>query len=287
MIKSRKKANIFVRPAAWLCALALLFFSLFSVACGSNSSDFDLDKCIPAETAITGKTFYWLGSSVTLGMESGDVAVADYIAARNGSTCIKEAVSGTTLIDEPYKKFFTSYDSYITRLKTTEAFDRTKKIDAFFCQISTNDAKEEFKDKRGAVTGTDVTDKESFDVKTTVGAMEYIVAYVRETWNCPVYFFSNARFDDTGERKSKNPKGSEYASVVKAAYEVAEKWNAVGADVRIIDLFNDEEFNDISGEDYDFYMHDPVHPYKAGYLKWWTPAFEKILFEDFGSEVQG
>ena len=272
--------------SAGLFALALLF-SLFSVACGSNSSDFDLDKCIPAETAITGKTFYWLGSSVTLGMESGDVAVADYIAARNGSTCIKEAVSGTTLIDEPYKKFFTSYDSYITRLKTTEAFDRTKKIDAFFCQISTNDAKEEFKDKRGAVTGTDVTDKESFDVKTTVGAMEYIVAYVRETWNCPVYFFSNARFDDTGERKSKNPKGSEYASVVKAAYEVAEKWNAVGADVRIIDLFNDEEFNDISGEDYDFYMHDPVHPYKAGYLKWWTPAFEKILFEDFGSEVQG
>ena len=74
---------------------------------------------------------------------------------------------------------------------------------------------------------------------------------------------------------------------MKAAYEVAEKWNAVGADVRIIDLFNDEEFNDISGEDYDFYMHDPVHPYKAGYLKWWTPAFEKILFEDFGSEVQG
>ena len=250
--------------SAGLFALALLF-SLFSVACGSNSSDFDLDKCTPAETAITGKTFYWLGSSVTLGMESGDVAVADYIAARNGATCVKEAVSGTTLIDEPYKKIFASYDSYITRLKTTKAF----------------------KDKRGAVTGTDVTEKESFDVKTTIGAMEYVVAYVRETWDSPVYFFSNARFDDTGERKSRDPKGSEYAVLVEAAYEVAEKWNSVGADVRIVDLFNDEEFNDISSEDYDFYMHDPVHPYKAGYLKWWTPAFEKILFEDFGSEVQG
>ncbi len=112
--------------SAGLFALALLF-SLFSVACGSNSSDFDLDKCTPAETAITGKTFYWLGSSVTLGMESGDVAVADYIAARNGATCVKEAVSGTTLIDEPYKKIFASYDSYITRLKTTKAFDKSKK----------------------------------------------------------------------------------------------------------------------------------------------------------------
>ena len=287
MTNRGKKAIIFVRPAAWLCALVLLFFSLSFAACGSNSSDFDLDKCTPVETALTGKTFYWLGSSVTLGMESGEVAVADYIAARNGAAWVKEAVSGTTLIDEPYKKLFKSYDSYITRLKTTEVFDRSKKIDAFFCQISTNDAKDEFKDKRGVVTDRATTDKDKFDTKTTLGAMEYVAAYVRETWNCPVYFFSNARFDDTGLRKNKDPKGSEYAQLVKAAHEIADKWNAVGGDVRVIDLFNDEEFNNISDEDYGFYMHDPVHPYKAGYLKWWTPAFEKILFEDFGAEVQG
>jgi hypothetical protein len=29
-------------------------------------------------------------------------------------------------------------------------------------------------------------------------------------------------------------------------------------------------------------MQDPVHPYKKGYLEWWTPAFEKIFLEDFG-----
>lgn len=272
---------------AVICVLIMLMMSLSLLGCSSNSSEFNVNKITSSQTAITGKTFYWLGSSVTLGMESGNVAVADYIAARNGAICVKEAVSGTTLIDEPYKKMFKSYGSYITRLKTTEAFDKNKKIDAFFCQISTNDAKSEYKEKRGKVTDENVTDINSFDVKTSVGAMEYIVAYVRDVWNCPVYFFSNARFDDEGERKSSNPKGSEYASLVKNAYEVAEKWNAVGVKVKVIDLFNDEEFNNISSDDYDFYMHDPVHPYKAGYLKWWTPAFEKILFEDFGAEVQG
>lgn len=30
-------------------------------------------------------------------------------------------------------------------------------------------------------------------------------------------------------------------------------------------------------EDYALYMHDPVHPTKAGYGLWWTPKFEEAL----------
>ena len=33
----------------------------------------------------------------------------------------------------------------------------------------------------------------------------------------------------------------------------------------------------ISPEDYALYMHDPVHPTKAGYGLWWTPKFEEAL----------
>lgn len=263
-------------------ALAILLFASCSCA-GGNSKEYSAANLKSTQNALTDKTFYWLGSSVTLGMESGEEAVADYIAAGNGAVCKKEAVSGTTLIDEPYKKFFKSYDSYVTRLKTTTEFDKNAKVDAFFCQISTNDAKSKYAEKRGKVTAADVVDKDAFDVKTSVGALEYIVAYAAETWNCPIYLFSNARFDDEGKRASKDPKGSEYADLVKAAHAVAEKWNAMdGITVKVIDLFNDREFNAVSDEDYEFYMHDAVHPYKAGYLKWWTPAFEKVLLEDFG-----
>lgn len=268
---------------AVLSALTVVLFASCSSCAGGNSEEYSAINCKPVQNALTGKTFYWLGSSVTLGMESGEEAVADFIAARSGAKCIKEAVSGTTLIDEPYKKFFKSYDSYVTRLKNTSKFDKDEKVDAFFCQISTNDAKSRFAAQRGAVTAADVTDKDKFDVKTSIGAMEYIIAYVVETWNCPVYLFSNARFDDEGKRASKDPKGSEYAALVEETQAVADKWNDMdGITVKVIDLFNDEQFNAISDADYDFYMHDAVHPYKAGYLKWWTPAFEKILLEDFG-----
>ena len=42
-------------------------------------------------------------------------------------------MSGTTLIDKPYKTLFSSDDSYITRLKESDAFDTSAEIDAFIC----------------------------------------------------------------------------------------------------------------------------------------------------------
>ncbi|MBP3893447.1 MAG: hypothetical protein J6D34_05320 [Atopobiaceae bacterium] len=33
----------------------------------------------------------------------------------------------------------------------------------------------------------------------------------------------------------------------------------------------------VVAEDYALYMHDPVHPTKAGYGLWWTPKFEEAL----------
>ena len=113
--------------------------------------------------------------------------------------------------------------------------------------------------------------------------MEFIVAYVEEVWDCPVYFYSGSYIAESGVRASKDPRGSDYAKLVDHTYDLAEKWNKVeGVEVGIIDLFNDEAFNAVSDEQYKVYMHDPVHPFKAGYKEWWTPYFDKYLSEQLG-----
>lgn len=273
-----KKTIKFIIITAVLAAAIVAVLAAFGVFNPGNSGRYDVENITAEQTALTGKTIYWLGSSVTLGMESGGQAVADYIAARNGAVCVKEAVSGTTLIDAPYRTWFSSSDSYITRLKTSVNFDKSAEIDAFVCQISTNDAKSENLDQWGQITGDTVTDLKAFDVKTTLGAMEYIIAYVHETWGCPVYFYSGSYFTDRGTRGVADPSGEDYARLVRLTYELADKWNAIeGYEVHVIDLYNDAAFNDITDAQFRLYMRDPIHPRKAGYLEWWTPYFESVL----------
>jgi len=50
------------------------------------------------------------------------------------------------------------------------------------------------------------------------------------------------------------------------------KWN-----FEIIDLWNDEDMLEVSREDYEKYMRDPVHPTKLGYTQWWGPKFAAAL----------
>lgn len=260
---------------------ALIFVAAMTVslsACGSNGSKYDLTTIEKNTNALTGKTIYWLGSSVTYGFRSKGLSMADYVSARNGTTCVKEAVTGTTLIDITNKQG----DSYVSRMKNSSNFSKETKIDAFVCQISTNDAKKCNQSLWGTVTADNVVEMKQFDTKTTFGAIEYIISYVEATWDCPIYFYSGARFDDRGNRSYSDPKGSDYEKLIEQTKAIAEKWNKIeGYDVRIIDLFHDEAFNDISNASYRTYMHDPVHPYRAGYLEWWTPAFEEVFLKDF------
>lgn len=60
--------------------------------------------------------------------------------------------------------------------------------------------------------------------------------------------------------------------MVSALYQLKKKW-----DIVILDLWHDPEMNKVSQEDYALYMHDPVHPTKAGYLLWWLPKFAACL----------
>ena len=61
---------------------------------------------------------------------------------------------------------------------------------------------------------------------------------------------------------------------MKRLYEISEKWG-----INILDLWNDDDFNSISEEDRRLYMADPIHPKKAGYMKWWCPELERQLIE--------
>lgn len=275
-----KKKKLIISISAIVVAVIIAAVLLFIFIKPSNGKKYDVSGCtVNTSSPLYGKTFYWLGSSVTLGMRSQNQAVPDFLAARNGCVCKKEAVSGTTLFDVEKK----GQPSYVSRLKSTTEFDKGADIDAFICQISTNDAKSEFSSLWGEVSQTYYTDPSQIDTGTTAGAMEFVVTYVEKTWDCPIYFYSGSYFTDSGVRGSKDPSRENYEKIIDLAEDVAKKWNEVeGYQIEIIDLFHDEEFNAISDEDYKVYMHDPVHPYKAGYLLWWTPAFEEVFFEDFG-----
>lgn len=263
-----------------------LFASLFiifitscscSVFAPGNDSSYDPENCELKINSLNGKKMYWLGSSVTLGMESGEKSVPEYLYALDGIEYIKEAKSGTTL------KGTLEDDSYVGRLVNSTSFDKNEKIDAFICQLSTNDAKKVNISTLGKVSDADNLSLDNFDLSTTIGAMEYVINYVHEVWNCPIYFYTNAYISDTGFKSINHTLGSDYKTLIDLSYEVKTKYDKYDDySVEIINLFDDTSFNDITDDEYKLYMFDAIHPTKAGYLKWWTPYFESYFLNIFG-----
>lgn len=76
-----------------------------------NSVRYDVSRIPFKKTSpLKGKTVVFLGSSVTKGFAAHNNAFAEYIAKKDSCICIKEAVNGTTLIDN-------CEDSYIERMR--------------------------------------------------------------------------------------------------------------------------------------------------------------------------
>lgn len=202
-----------------------------------------------SDSPINGKTVIFLGSSVTAGYGSLGDSFADFLEKTDGITAIKEAVSGTTLVD-------VKSNSYVSRMKTV---DKNIKADAFVCQLSTNDATKEM--PLGKISES--FDINSFDAQTVAGAIEYIIAYAKETWDCPVVFYTQAKYDS-----------EHYAKMVDLLLKIQEKWK-----IAVIDLWNNDEINSITDEQRKIYLVDHIHPTKAGYKEWWLPEFQKCLYE--------
>lgn len=210
-----------------------------------NAAEYDFSQIEPMENSpLEGKTVLFLGSSVTNGAAALQQSIPEYFAARMGCTAIREAVDGTTLCD-------TGSNSYVQRLLNN--ISRDQSIDLVVCQLSTNDATKQM--PLGNIGDGDTT--------TITGAIEFIIDYARETWDCPVVFYTNAHYDSKA-----------YANMVDRLHEIAEH-DGIG----VLDLWSDDAFNNITDEQRAVYMYDSIHPYKAGYRDWWGPELERQLCE--------
>lgn len=201
---------------------------------------------------LQGKTIIFLGSSVTAGSAAEGESFVEALAERDGVIPIKEAVSGTTLVDQ-------DEHSYVRRLMT---LDPTLRAHAIVCQLSTNDASQDLP----LGTLSESVELSAFDTHSVAGAIEYIIAYAKATWKAPVIFFTNTRYD--------SPR---YGQMVDLLWLIQKKW-----DIGIIDLWHDPEMNAVSEADRSVYMADDVHPSRAGYREWWTPVMEQRLYQLLG-----
>ena len=168
---------------------------------------------------VKGNTYYWLGSSVTRGESSEKESMVDFFAKKYDCTCIKEAVSGTTLNTLNPNSYVERFERYLS------SADKAEHLDGFICQLSTNDTKNA--DALGLVMPDFITNADAFDTATTFGAMEYIIAKVRENWDCPIYFYTNPPYTN-----------SVYPKMVEALEKIAAK-----CEITVIDLYHDEDFN--------------------------------------------
>lgn len=222
-----------------------IFYGIFHKG---NRAQYNVKKTQTLKASpIKGNLYYFLGSSVTFGSASYNESMADFIEKRNDCIVVKDAVSGTFLANS-------GKSSYVERLSS---FDVVKTPHAFICQLSTNDTRY---DKKGVIS--DSFTKEDFDKTTTYGAIEYIIAYAKETWDCPIIFYTNSYYDN-----------EDYGNMVNAMKSIAIKWNII-----LIDLFSNDSFNAISDIERKLYMNDQVHPTRAGYKLWWTAEFESVLY---------
>ncbi len=132
-----------------------------------------------------------------------------------------------------------------------ESSDKAESLDAFVCQLSTNDMYDS--DTLGTVSESVKTTSQitTAEKETTYGAIEYICALVKETWDCPIVFYTNPSINLTNVV---------YPQTVTALNSIAGKRN----DVTVPDLYNDTDFNNITDVEYNLYMTDSVHPTKAG-----------------------
>ena len=175
------------------------FAHVFGWFAKGNGRAYSVQETQPLEDRpLAGKAILFLGSSVTKGYAAKGESFVDFLRKQDGIGAIKEAVSGTTLVDN-------GEDSYIARLKRIAP---SMSFDMLICQLSTNDATKHM--PLGKIA--DTYDMSDFRTSTVAGAIEYIIAYTQETWGCPVVFYTGTYYES-----------EEYKAMVDLLYAVQEK----------------------------------------------------------------
>ena len=191
--------------------------------------------------------YYFLGSSVTYGHANNGSSFVNEIQNLLQCVCVKEAVSGTTLANN-------GSNSYVARMLSN--WDKNAKVDTLIVQLSTNDVSQNI--ARGTIS--DTKNPEDIDNTTTLGAIEYIIAYAKKTWNCEVVFYTNPKYNN-----------AQYESLVKDLYQIQEKWG-----IGIVDFYYYKDMDPLSDETLASYMADAIHPNAMGY-RWMGEVFAEYL----------
>ncbi|MBQ8382726.1 MAG: SGNH/GDSL hydrolase family protein [Clostridia bacterium] len=213
------------------------------------------DADVTGETAVLYGTwirqplYYFLGSSVTYGSATGGRSFVEEIAELYPIAYDKQAISGTTLVDS-------GANSYVQRL--VSRFDPDIAPDRLIVQLSTNDASQ----NKPLGTVSDSKNSADFDTTTVIGAMEFIIAYAKETWDCPVAFYTNPYYNN-----------ATYEKMIDALYELQEKW-----DIMIFDFYYYVDMEELSAATLSSYMADSIHPNATGY-KWMAGIMGEMLME--------
>lgn len=192
---------------------------------------------------LANKKIFYLGSSITRGEASGGVAFGEIINKLTGNPFHKEAVSGTTLVDN-------GSSSYVQRLKN---LDFSEKPDFLVVQLSTND----FSQNKPLGSVQDGTASGGFDTSTVSGAIQYIIAYAKE--QCPtvkVVFYTGAVRGSWGYYTA-------YGNYIDGDFgKICEKWG-----IEPLDIFHTRYRN------YECFWSDDIHPTIEGYSVGWTKLF--------------
>lgn len=197
---------------------------------------------------LYGKTIYHLGSSISYGYASGGVSFADQIATLTGSKCVKQTVSGTTLVSS-------NDNSYVQRFANFSFADKP----AFLVlQLSTNDFAQN--KPLGSVTGA------AIETETVCGAIEYIISQTKKrSPNTQVVIYTCPIKSGWGARSS-------YAGFVNNQLKQIQKtW-----DIIVVDLFNAKTVDTMS------WMSDDIHPNGYEYANHFTPAMINAMVAALG-----
>jgi len=206
------------------------------------------------DSILSGKTFYFLGSSVTYGSATNGISFVEEVQKTLGYNVKKEAVSGTTLVDN-------GASSYIARMKTLPTGSSVNRL---IVQLSTNDVTQNIAFGELA-SGYDIS---SFNTSTVIGAIEYIIAYAKQTWGCEVIFYTNPKYNN-----------NRYNSLVNELYKVQEKWG-----IGIVDFFNYAEMERLDSATLNSYKADDIHPNVQGYA-WMGKVFSEYIQNSLEKDV--
>lgn len=214
-------------------------------ALAGNSRKYNLDQVATnTSSPLYGKRILFLGSSVTFGFGALAESFVDDLWKKDGVIATKDAENGTTLVD---KDRYNRGDSYVARFK--ENLGR-KAPEAFVLQLSTNDA------QTHQQLGKIRKNSHDLDTQTILGALQYIIWQAQEEWHCPILLYTNPNFGDPF-----------YGQMVEQALVLAKQEHFA-----VLDLYHE-----LDKKLAPLYMADSIHPTRAGYLKIWTPLFERKL----------